>query len=290
MRAAAPRIMLRAPRPFSAERTASAFRSDAPPNLSKSSFPFRPVSGRGAGRGGEPRQAGRELLLPRDLERASPAQEHVGDLPEVLHVRTDDRRNAVPRRLQDIVPALRDEAAADEGEIGRGVRARELSDRVEQQDRLRRSAPSPRESTSAARAEMPSWRSEGLDGAEPLRVPRGEEEPDRRVDPPGRRRTPAAASPPPLRAWTRRRSSGLPPPSPAPGSSGQRRRALLGGDTSNFRFPPTVTIPRVGPQGDEPVRILPRSARRSPEASGARGRRTTGTANTRRTTARRAAR
>ena len=194
---------------------------------------------------GEPPQPVRELLLPRDPDQGVPGQERVGDLPEILHVRADDRRHAVPRRLEDVVPPLRNEAASDEREVGRGVRARKLAHRVEQQDRFREML-RPLGDRRAAHHGNALAADQGLDRVEPLRVARREEEPDRRVPLPRGEERPQELR---LLAVVRRSGDdprgarGLLPQEQA----GKRRRPGFGGETSNFRFPPTVTISRGAP-------------------------------------------
>ena len=55
-------------------------------------------------------------------------------LGKILHVRTEEDRTAMKRRLQQIVPASRDQAPANEGDAPDGVQGRKLTDRVHQDD------------------------------------------------------------------------------------------------------------------------------------------------------------
>ena len=64
-----------------------------------------------------------EFPLVAHLDRGAPAEERRGNLPEVLHVRAEHDRLAEHRRLEDVVPARRHEAAADEHDRGRPGRA-----------------------------------------------------------------------------------------------------------------------------------------------------------------------
>src|SRR5690606_6854920 len=62
------------------------------------------------------------------------AEELGGNLREVVHVRAEDDRLAVDGRLQDVVPALRDQAAADEDDRRNLQQVGQLADRVEHDD------------------------------------------------------------------------------------------------------------------------------------------------------------
>ena len=65
---------------------------------------------------------------------ASFARNVVGDLLEVLHVRPEHDRLAEDRRLEDVVAAVIDQAAADEHRGRQLIELRQLADRVEHDD------------------------------------------------------------------------------------------------------------------------------------------------------------
>ena len=75
-----------------------------------------------------------ELALGLHLHGGAVGEERVGDLLEVLHVRAEDDRLAEDRRLEDVVAAVIDEAAADEHGGGELIELRQLADRVEDDD------------------------------------------------------------------------------------------------------------------------------------------------------------
>ena len=75
-----------------------------------------------------------ELALRLHLNRRAVGEERVGDLLEVLHVRAEDDRLAEDRRLEDVVAAVIDQAAADEHRGGHLIELRQLADRVEHDD------------------------------------------------------------------------------------------------------------------------------------------------------------
>ncbi len=81
-----------------------------------------------------------QVFFLRDAQRIVRAQA-VGDGGEVGVVRPHHDRHAELRRLQRIVAARRNQAAADEGHAGQRVDRRQFADRVEQ-DNLRRAAAS----------------------------------------------------------------------------------------------------------------------------------------------------
>ena len=75
-----------------------------------------------------------ELALGLHLDGRAVAQERVGDLLEVLHVRPEHDRLAEDRRLEDVVAAVIDQAAADEHRGRQLIELRQLADRVEHDD------------------------------------------------------------------------------------------------------------------------------------------------------------
>ena len=68
------------------------------------------------------------------LDRRVLRDERFGDLLEVVHVRPEHDRLAEHRRLEDVVPAGVDQAAADEHRRRNLIDLRELADRVEDDD------------------------------------------------------------------------------------------------------------------------------------------------------------
>ena len=101
-------------------------------------------------------------------------EERVGDLREVLHVRTEHDRLAVHRRLEDVVAAGRHEAAADEHRRRDLIELRELADRVEDHGVGARLGVD--RQLAAADRRQPFALTEALDFGEPLRMPRREDQ------------------------------------------------------------------------------------------------------------------
>src|SRR5262245_19567089 len=66
------------------------------------------------------------------LKESAPAKELRGDLAKIFHVRPDDDRLRVERRLQNVVSPLRDQASADEDDRSEPVEGGQLPDRVEE--------------------------------------------------------------------------------------------------------------------------------------------------------------
>ena len=66
------------------------------------------------------------------LKERVPPEKIPANLAKILHVRSDDDRLRVKRRLQNIVSAFRNEASADEDDRSEPVERRKLSDRIEQ--------------------------------------------------------------------------------------------------------------------------------------------------------------
>ena len=97
-----------------------------------------------AGGGAEPRAANGigderkhrlfEIAIGLHLHGRVVGEERVGDLPEILHVGTEDDRLAEHGRLENIVAAVVHEAAADEDGGGELIELRQLADRVEHDD------------------------------------------------------------------------------------------------------------------------------------------------------------
>ena len=108
----------------------------------------------------------------RHLHGRAVGEKRVGDLREVLHVRAEDDRLAVDRRLEDVVPAGRHEAAADEHRRGDLIELRELADRVE--DHRVDARLGVDRQLAAPHRRQPLLPAQALDLGEPLRMPRGE--------------------------------------------------------------------------------------------------------------------
>ena len=123
------------PRPPTASGSSSA--------MTASVFVFAPRLASTSARAAAPRPARRtgsvtsassalfELAIGRHLHGRAVAQERVGDLLEVLHVRPEHDRLAEHRRLEDVVAAVIDEAAADEHRRRDLIELRQLADRIE---------------------------------------------------------------------------------------------------------------------------------------------------------------
>src|SRR5207244_2534177 len=69
-----------------------------------------------------------------DLNGGAVGEKFLGDLLEILHVRSEDDRFAEHRRLENVVSALVYQAAADEDGGRQLVDLRELADGVEHDD------------------------------------------------------------------------------------------------------------------------------------------------------------
>ena len=113
-----------------------------------------------------------ELAVGPHLNRGAVGEKRLGDLLEVLHVRPEDHRLAEDRRLEDVVPAVIGEAAADEHRRRHLIELRQLADRVEHHDvgarlGVDRQLRSPRR-------DEPGLAREPLDFGEPLRMTRRE--------------------------------------------------------------------------------------------------------------------
>ena len=139
-RLSAPAITAPAGRADHAARPAAAARRRRPascPSRRGWRRPARAPPRRGAPAGsvGRAVRAGRlELPLVAHLHGRAVAEERLGDLAEVLHVRAEHDRLAEDRRLEDVVPAGRHEAAADEHDRGHLVDLRQFAERVEHDD------------------------------------------------------------------------------------------------------------------------------------------------------------
>ena len=79
-----------------------------------------------------------ELAARAHLDGGAVGEKGLRNLAEVLHVRTEDDRLAVKRRLEDVVAARGHEAAADEDHGGDLKELGELADRIEHDDLLAR--------------------------------------------------------------------------------------------------------------------------------------------------------
>ena len=189
------------------------------------------------------------------------AQKRLGDLREVLHVRAEDDRLAEHRRLEDVVAAVIDEAAADEHDGRHLIELRQLADRVEHDDVGARLGVD--RQLGAARGDEAGVAREALDLAEPLGLARREDRQRAAAACALHART-RAARPPPRRASCCRRRS------PAGSASMRKNRstrsrglpcrragAPAASSESNFRLPVTVT--RAG--------SAPRSMRRRADSS-----------------------
>ena len=106
-------------------------RSFAPRLASTSARAAAPSRARRTGSPISPTIAVVELTRVVHLDGGAVGQERLGDLGEVLHVRAEDDRLAVERRLEDVVSAGRHEAAADEDRRRDLIELRQLADRVE---------------------------------------------------------------------------------------------------------------------------------------------------------------
>ena len=72
----------------------------------------------------------------RDRYNGVAVAEECVDVLEIKHLTADDDRLAVRRRLQNIMSAVRDQAAADVDDISEPINAPELADRIEDDDIL----------------------------------------------------------------------------------------------------------------------------------------------------------
>ena len=82
----------------------------------------------------EPADGCTKLLSIVHRDAGVPLREEYMRILEVEHVVPDDDRLAVRRRLQDVVTAVRDEAAADVDDVTDAVDSAELADRIEDHD------------------------------------------------------------------------------------------------------------------------------------------------------------
>ena len=99
----------------------------APRLASTSARAAAPRRARSTGSPSSPTHDGLELRARPDLHRRAVVEERAGDLGEVLHVRPEHDRLAVHGRLEDVVAARIDQAAADEhrpSRSGTAARAR----------------------------------------------------------------------------------------------------------------------------------------------------------------------
>ena len=81
------------------------------------------------------RDRGREPEAVVHLAGSAALERHRADLLEVEHVRAEDWRHVHGARLEQILPAFRHEAAADERDVGRRVEALQLAHRVADEHR-----------------------------------------------------------------------------------------------------------------------------------------------------------
>ena len=185
-----------------------------------------------------------ELALGLHLDGRVVGQERVGDLLEVLHVRAEHDRLAEDRRLEDVVAAVIDEAAADEDRGRQLIELRQLADRVEHDDvgarlGVDRQLGSPH-GGEAGVARQP------LDLAEPLGLPRRQDRAARRATVVLMRanaRSTAASSPRtvlPATTTTRFGGQAEEPQHPL-ARLAVRHAASASRSESNFRLPVTVT-------------------------------------------------
>ena len=84
----------------------------------------------------EAQRLARQFLPVRDGHNGTAVAEECVDILEIEHLVADDDRLAVCRRFEDVVPAVRNQAAADVDHITKSVDAPELADRVENDDVL----------------------------------------------------------------------------------------------------------------------------------------------------------
>ena len=113
-----------------------------------------------------------QLVLARDAAGGPVRQEELGDLGEVLHVRPEHHRLAPGGRLDHVVPADGDQAAAQEHDGGRLKQPRQLADGIEHHD-VGRAGPVPGKPAAAHGREAPPGRERGHLGAA-LGMPRRE--------------------------------------------------------------------------------------------------------------------
>ena len=172
-----------------------------------------------------------------DAQRGARGDRLVGRLQEIERVRTDERRRAHGDWLDQVVTAQRQQAAADERDVGRGVVAAQFSQRIAEHDRdvgRHRTVLAAPDERDAARAQQFG------DRLEALRMPRHD---DRQRAAPATRaaRAHRAAAPP-------RRRASTPRATPAALRRSARRSsrpsaADCGGSaTSNLRLPVTVDV------------------------------------------------
>ena len=187
-----------------------------------------------------------------DFHRTARAHQRARDVPAVGIVGARDHRHAERGRLQQIVPAHRHQASADERHIGRRIQRGRVRPRCRPAALARPAAPlarccADRSEFPAAPAGSPRSRS-AADAAAPASAMRP------RTSRAARRARRAAA--PPRRHGCCRRStrasrrhSACAVGAPAPGPGAQ-------GCISNFTLPMTCVRARVGADGDEALGIL----------------------------------
>ena len=149
-------------------------RSLAPRLASTSARAAAPSRARRTGSFMRPTHRFVQLALAAHLHGRAVGEERLGDLGEVLHVRTEDDRLPEERRLEDVVSAGRHEAAADEHRRGDLIELRQLADRVEH-DRIGARLGVDRQRRAADGGE-PFMTAQPLDFAEALRMPRRQDE------------------------------------------------------------------------------------------------------------------